>query len=321
MPTGVSSNSERPQCPRCGYDQTGLIESWKDSCPLLATCAECGYGFDPADALDPTRKRLPWLHEHAKHWWSVRSAIKTLLMLLWPPVFWKRVRPEHEVRVGRVVGLLLWPYALLAMGFLVLFFAEHITAGRVWMWRRPTPLPWGQSISDGFKSFGVSLVDGRALGSLAERLALDVSLFLLAIFWLPVAGAFLAVPSEWSGSRLTRKHLIRLLGYAAIPLGLASIVAGVWALGLGSYQLVYYMQSPQAQQVWARPWQISSPDWLAPIALGLLLLVWSPLYWFSAIRWGYSLPSTRRPFLIVLAVLLTPWALFLAFSGYYWLFA
>jgi hypothetical protein len=207
------------------------------------------------------------------------------------------------------------------MGFLVLFFAEHITAGRVWMWRRQTPLPWGQSMSDGLKSFGVSLADGRALGSLAERLALDVSLFLLAIFWLPVAGAFLAVPSEWSGSRLTRKHLIRLLGYAAIPLGLASIVAGVWALGLGSYQLVYYMQSPQAQQVWARPWQISSPDWLAPIALGLLLLVWSPLYWFSAIRWGYSLPSTRRPFLIVLAVLLTPWALFLAFSGYYWLFA
>ncbi len=237
-------------------------------------------------------------------------------MLLWPPAFWKRVRPEHEVRIGRIVGLLVWPYALLALSFLALFFAEHITAGRVQMWGR-TRQPWTLSISRGVRSLGESLLDGSMLRGLVEHLSLDVSLFLLAIFWLPVAGAFLAVPSEWSGSRLTRKHLFRLLGYAAVPLGLCSIVAAVWLLALGSYRLIFVLQSPPRQARWIRPWDIHAPDGLAPLALGALLLVWAPLYWFCAIRWGYSLPSTKRPFLIVLAVLLTPWALFLGFLGYY----
>jgi hypothetical protein len=256
------------------------------------------------------------LYEHAKHWWSVRCAVKTLLMLLWPPAFWKRVRPEHEVRVGRVVGLLLWPYALLALGFLVLFIAEHITAGRVWMWGR-TRQPWMLSISRGVRSLGESLLDGSMIRGLVEHMSLDVSLFLLAVFWLPVSGAFLAVPSEWSGSRLTRKHLVRLLGYAALPLGLCSIVAAVWSLALQSYRLIFVLQSPPTQARWIGPWDIHAPEGLAPLVLGALTLVWAPLYWFSAIRWGYSLPSTKRPFLIVLIVLLTPWALFLAFMGYH----
>ena len=29
-------------CPRCGYDQRGMVESWTLQCPLTGECAECG---------------------------------------------------------------------------------------------------------------------------------------------------------------------------------------------------------------------------------------------------------------------------------------
>jgi hypothetical protein len=90
----------------------------------------------------------------------------------------------------------------------------------------------------------------------------------------------------------------------------------IWQQGIQWYQIVYMLQPPQGRLGWPEPWRIDGID-LSSLAIFALTLVWLPLYWFCAIRYGYTLPSTKRPFLVVLSVLLTPWTLFLAFQGYY----
>jgi hypothetical protein len=313
---GASTQQPVPRCPRCGYDQSGLIATWTESCPLAALCTECGYSFDPADAIHPTRKRLPWLYEHAKHWWSVRAWWRTVLMLLWPPLFWKRVRPEHEVRVGRLVMMTLLPVVAVLTSLVVLNLAEHLTAGRTYYYRQTTLAPWGTSITDGFQEFASGFMRPAFREWLWTFSNTDISLFFIGVFWLPPSLAFLAVSSEWAKTKLTRKHLARVLLYAIPPLLVPMWVMTIWQQGIQWYQIVYMLQPPQGRLGWPEPWRIDGIDLSSP-AIFALTLVWLPLYWFCAIRYGYTLPSTKRPFLVVLSVLLTPWTLFLAFQGYY----
>lgn len=37
--------ADTPSCPNCGYDQRGVIDSWKTECPLTGICSECGFEF------------------------------------------------------------------------------------------------------------------------------------------------------------------------------------------------------------------------------------------------------------------------------------
>ncbi|MGP1308888.1 MAG: hypothetical protein ACTS27_01670 [Phycisphaerales bacterium] len=317
--TGTNTNPERtsPHCPRCGYDQSGLIATWTASCPLEATCTECGYAFDPADAIEPTRRRLPWLYEHAKRPWSVRRWLRTALMLLWPPLFWKRVRPEHEVRSGRVVLWLVGPFAVLVLACAAMDVAVRTVETHRWAQWRNRPITWTDATAIGAREFWESLTTLEAMTRFAYSTGAVTFGMILAITWLPVAAAFIAIPSEWSGTRLRWAHLVRLLGYAAAPMFVGSIVFTLWNLANGVYTEVYYLLPTRKQMGLPQPGDFGPPSWVAMPMMLSAVLVWPALYWFSAIRWGYQLPSTLRPFLIVLAVLLTPWALYLAFEGYY----
>ncbi len=318
MPTGVSSQSQRPHCPRCGYDQTGLIESWKESCPLIATCAECGYGFDPADAIYPTRRRLPWLYEHAKHWWSARSAIKTLVMLAWPPAFWRRVRPEHEVRPRAILAFFVLPYLVLIPLLCLIGVVSRIMWQRqTGLWNGGLPTPWPESVWEGCTEFLASFGTPTPYMQAFYATQAGGMLLMLAICWLPSACAFLVLSSERSGTPLRRVHLVRVLAYSATPFLFAPVVIGFWSMMRGWYEIIYDLLSP-ARQAWLpNPWDLWIPDSVVMSIAVACFIFWPAIYWFSAIRLGYSLPSTMRPFLIILAVILTPWALFLGFFGYY----
>lgn len=100
-----------PSCPRCGYDQSGVIASWDASCPLRGVCSECGLGFDWPDVLREDRQRLRWFYEHA----APRSAGLPSAWITWawavrPWVFWRRVRLHHRLSIPR---LWLWLLVLL----------------------------------------------------------------------------------------------------------------------------------------------------------------------------------------------------------------
>ncbi len=72
-----------PRCPGCGYDHTGVVASWTESCPVRARCPECGrewpttllFRAERIVAPDPyAGKRLPG--------WSV--AVGCLVLVVVP---------------------------------------------------------------------------------------------------------------------------------------------------------------------------------------------------------------------------------------------
>lgn len=71
---GEGGRAERDRERGLGRQAPPAFSAWTRACPLTATCPECGLTFDWADLLNPSRQRIPWLYEHAKHWWDVRRA-------------------------------------------------------------------------------------------------------------------------------------------------------------------------------------------------------------------------------------------------------
>ncbi len=98
---------EAPRCARCGYDLSGDVESWEESCPVAGVCSECGLEFLWADALRTDRQELHWQFEHTKQWWNIRKAWGTVIRALFPWQFWRKVQVRHEVRGKRLVLWLL----------------------------------------------------------------------------------------------------------------------------------------------------------------------------------------------------------------------
>lgn len=98
-------------CPKCGYDQSGEIQTWSDRCPVHGTCPECGLGFAWAHVMRPGLAQVSWYVEHAK---SVRGfvgrSIQTPIQLLLPHRFWKQLDPTKPVSISRLV---LWAMLLI----------------------------------------------------------------------------------------------------------------------------------------------------------------------------------------------------------------
>ena len=106
-------NTHHPICPKCGYDQSGIVATWETQCPLRGQCTECAYEFEWANVIDPSRVDLLWYVEHAsrKRDLLLRTPA-TLRRLMLPNVFWREVGVHTRIRY-RVV--LLW--VLLALAF------------------------------------------------------------------------------------------------------------------------------------------------------------------------------------------------------------
>ena len=75
---GVDSIVSEPaiavSCPRCGYDQRGVIAQWTDTCDLDGRCTECGLAFEWARVLNPKKFAPPWSVECAR---GLRGCIKS----------------------------------------------------------------------------------------------------------------------------------------------------------------------------------------------------------------------------------------------------
>ena len=102
-----------PICPKCGYDQSGEIATWKTQCPVQGRCPECGLEFAWANVMDPNRVELPWYVEHAKTKRELLGrTIPTLWYLLFPNRYWRRLGMEAPRSLKRYV---LW-IALMMLG-------------------------------------------------------------------------------------------------------------------------------------------------------------------------------------------------------------
>jgi len=90
-------------CPRCAYDLSGTIATWRDACPMTGICSECGLEVSWSDLLGA--QRLPgWSFEHAR---GIRSLLSTLWVAWRPRRIWRLLRMDHPIRPARLLALAL----------------------------------------------------------------------------------------------------------------------------------------------------------------------------------------------------------------------
>lgn len=111
----------RPACPRCGYDQSGLVMTWSASCPMSGTCSECGLEFQWRDVLKP-RPFPAWSYEHGRllslgRWFRTGARAVCLFPL------WRGLRLETAVI----------PLKLAAMLVLAVVGVAAIAFGGAWL--------------------------------------------------------------------------------------------------------------------------------------------------------------------------------------------
>jgi hypothetical protein len=117
-PHALDPDADVP-CPRCGYSQRGVIESWRDACPLDGRCAECGLTFTWSELLRP-RLHARWCVEYAprRRRWLPPSIRQTIVRSSWPWWFWRSLKMSHAIRPRRLAA-----YALILVAWLVMIAA------------------------------------------------------------------------------------------------------------------------------------------------------------------------------------------------------
>lgn len=85
----------------------GVVDSWRDSCPLAGQCSECGLIFTWSDLLNPTLSVPPWSFEHTSRRYA-HGWLATGLRTATRDRFWSSIRIEHPIRRRR-----LWVFAFL----------------------------------------------------------------------------------------------------------------------------------------------------------------------------------------------------------------
>ncbi|MBL4591955.1 MAG: hypothetical protein JKY96_08350 [Phycisphaerales bacterium] len=288
-----------PICPKCGYDQSGIIDSWTDRCPVEGRCAECGLDFAWADVLDPSRVDLPWYIEHARSKREMmRRTIPTLWMLLIPNRYWKRVGVESRIQM-RV--LLAWCVVLNAVLYLVTS-AVHLFAmfelGRYWA----TPIAtlqqnkmvahwqffaqtdmkyWSKEV---LGSLLYPFIDVNGLGGELSEAWLGFSFIAIGVplMWLVILSV---VPTTRRLARLRIKHVFRAtvvsIGFAFLGI---QILRSADAIGL-------------LEGLWVGSCNMKGSINTVSVTLGLLMVVWVYWFWISAIRVGWQV---RPSWLLIL---------------------
>ncbi|MBL9150439.1 MAG: hypothetical protein JNM94_17270 [Phycisphaerae bacterium] len=111
------------RCPRCGYDQAGVIEHWVHECPVDGTCAECGLSFRWRDIFFPPPHPLRQWPECTRRTWLVPLAgIAAPFLAMAPWWLFRGVTMSDPLRWKRLV--------FVAIEWIVI----HQCIAIVWFW-------------------------------------------------------------------------------------------------------------------------------------------------------------------------------------------
>lgn len=206
--------AETPACPRCGYDQQGVIDSWTRSCPLRGICSECGLEFAWRDLLDPRFKIKPWFFEHAlrRH---VRSFMYTLWRAVRPWSFWRWVRLEDEISLYRLgIFACLSPLLMGAATLLVMIPIAFVCGFVIWFgssWVSPWDFVMGTLFAHS---------RGYDMEILLPLLSLLVSTAI-------APGILVLFGDSMKLARVRRVHLLRVWVYSLVCVPWAYCVLGL----------------------------------------------------------------------------------------------
>ncbi|MCC5822172.1 MAG: hypothetical protein LAT64_12970 [Phycisphaerales bacterium] len=272
-----------PQCPRCGYDQSGAVATWTDHCPVEGTCPECGTDYQWSLVFNPSRADIRWLAEQATTSRAmIHRTVPTLLRMVLPWVFWSRVgvltRTDPARLVMWVIWLMIgmhiavWPpcsivYAAVHAGYETTMtgLADYArdADGIQLFWAFVNGLTWPiVTAIDGHLAWGDAEHSGSELWR-ATRWLLGIGLAWFCVLSL--------LPVTRRMARLRRAHLVR-----ALLLNAAAVVL-VFQLGRVLFPMNLY-----GGQVWQE---------LALVGLLTGAWFWSLVWWGAALRAGWKVRS------------------------------
>lgn len=298
------------RCPRCGYDQTGVMSAWRESCPVQGRCSECGLDFLWCDAVVPPR--CEGLVEHAKTfrqwvWWGARTFART-----WRPKrFWNWLRMEYRPRVWKSVVWFVCAMAALDVAVAVIMLTRRAVSSRksgslsfvgafgeefsrsmrwdAWLWWLP-------------KGFVEPAWDNSRLVEVLMRLeAGRYQWWLLPALVMLHVGPLMLVVLPWTRARakVELRHVVRWLVYSQALWLLMFLWGGVAIAGAWIQQETYSsfprvsMTTPDGHSTfeivvpkwWHALEEIAWPmesEWIVPLALLAWLCWWN----WCALKFG-----------------------------------
>lgn len=291
----------QPCCPRCGYDQSGVIAAWADACPLNGMCSECGLALQWVDVFRPDRLIVPGFVEHSR---GVRrtfvAAWRTLRWTFYPTGFWRRIRLEHA-RVPRrwlvyflaTAGLLLIVRRVLVLALFVLANASvsPLTQTNGLMYFATVDMlasessnyavyrDWGQTGPIGWRLDLWNLAPPAAFGVGALCVMMPLMLLLL--------------PFTRKRLKIRASHVMRAGVFGALPLWLVLIVLEA----LSIHRIVKLATEGNSMRFggglrainpWEELWRMTL-YWCErnQLELALLGFAWVLWWWGSALRTGF----------------------------------
>lgn len=246
-------NSREPSCPRCGYDQSGIIASWQAECPLDGVCSECGLEFPWSELLSEKQVPPAWSFEHGK-WVSPVRWGASHGRALGPRSFWSKLRMTHEVRVPRLVlSMLMWIALchVLVSGATVLRLYRGADAmiAKNPAWRlppfnpawRPSNLPgtvtpmqlmWKEVAAVAVWPYGMRQLQWPSYLGMRRAPVAGYGLAALAVAVVMIPPGFLVLGDTFRKCKVRFVHLVRGAAYSFAGPGLAAVI-GIVASALG----------------------------------------------------------------------------------------
>jgi hypothetical protein len=268
-------DTHKPICPRCAYDLSGIVESWKDTCPLAGTCSECGLEFTWHAVLRGHLRLPAWSFEHAPPGRRFGSFFKTFFITLMPRRLWRGIRLEMQIRPGRLIL-----FALL--GFLSLRLLAVVTLQAPWLlaqgllggrysqlpddpWLIARDLAWPYPSWYAYSGPG-TIVAPWVLGGILICLFLPLTFFLL--------------PISLRRAKVRPAHIARITAY---NLAFLPLMIGVFPLLMGAWLLLCALTYWEVVDILGWGW----PESTEP-AFGVASIIWT-----LALVWRFWKPATR----------------------------
>lgn len=304
--SGAPESSTAADCPRCGYDLSGVIGSWTDSCPLTSRCSECGFDVDWPEVLSPRLSAPAWSFEHGG------GGAFTRLRRAWaralnPARLWSELRVSHPIRIDRLVVFCL----LVLLGVQVVTVAFCSFGWGIVGARGISRTPWSgladfESLAMMRFGFFVALpyVPKIIFGAAPGLTFATSSFWLVMLPVLFVPAGFLVLRSSFRTCRVRSVHLLRGLVYSMVPLPI------IVAFPLGANVLFTHLYTarwgwrPNVGQEW---YWLHHAGWV-------LQAVWLAVAW-----WFFSRRYLKiaHPIWVVSAMLVMAWLATLAVLAYF----
>lgn len=294
-------------CPRCDYDLTGQIQSWKEECPLEGRCPECGLRLAWA-RLFLVAPPPAWSVEHAPPGLPtlIPAALRSATVALQPWALWRSLTLSMPVVPRRLAGMLgVWAGAmyLFAVAAMMAAVCLEVSADRAYRAALAASSPRGAVLlpSLGYADSCLVTLFNEPWRWLAPHLSLSLyfpalggwgripaaPVVMIGLLVLAMPATLATLPGSLRRAKVRGRHLLRLSAYWLVWLPVLTMIP---ALGESAHRQAHYwswtFRSPGAAGGappggWRRSlaaaldWYGRHDDAMAVCSLaGILLIFW-----------------------------------------------